>query len=113
MASRAPRRLHGRSFVAALSVVIGAGLVVASGVGTLLWLGLGRPVVAAHPLLAPADLLEIVRLALFVTGGLGGVVALVQPRRSLSGVDPAMINTTARKLLPQPAVEAATSAQLC
>ena len=77
MASRAPRRLHGWSFVAALSVVIGVGLVVASGVGALLWLGLGRPAVAAHPPLAPADLLEIVRLALFVTGGLGGVMALV------------------------------------
>jgi hypothetical protein len=43
----------------------------------LLWLGLGRPLLEGGRPVEPAVQLDIVRIALLVTGGLGGLVVLV------------------------------------
>jgi membrane protein implicated in regulation of membrane protease activity len=57
------------------AVLLGAG--VATITAVLLWLGLGRPAVAGQAPLSATELLDLTRIALVVTGGLGGVVALV------------------------------------
>jgi hypothetical protein len=64
-------------FWLALSVVIGIGAAIFSGSALTLWLLLGRPRLGAGQRLQPADQLDLVRVALIVTGGLRGVVALV------------------------------------
>jgi hypothetical protein len=64
-------------FWIALAAVIMAGVVVfASSVWTL-WFALDQPKVSTGQPLQPADQLDLVRIALIVTGGLGGFVALV------------------------------------
>ncbi|WP_327001887.1 pentapeptide repeat-containing protein [Dactylosporangium sp. NBC_01737] len=64
-------------FWAALASVIAIGVAVAATAGLLLWIGLGRPSMAGHAPLTAAELLDLTRIALVVTGGIGGVVALV------------------------------------
>jgi len=61
-------------FWLSLAAVIGSGLVVLAGSGVLLRFILGRT--TGIPL-SNADQLDLVRIALFITGGLGGIVALV------------------------------------
>ena len=60
---------------------VGVVLVVSAGVfaaaSTLLWLALGSPGLSSGGRLTPADQLELVKLALAVVAGVGGVVALV------------------------------------
>jgi len=51
-------------------------LLVAAGAGFLLWWGLGRPDFRGGTL-NPRERLELIKIALAVTGGIGGVVALV------------------------------------
>ncbi len=51
-------------------------LMVAAGAGLLLWWGLGRPDFRGGTL-NPRERLELIKIALAVTGGIGGVVALV------------------------------------
>lgn len=80
-------------FPIALAAVIMSAFIVLSGAGLLLWLGLGSPPIgaAAPPAsmgsgspgpvstaqLTTQDQLNLVQIALIITGGLGGVVALV------------------------------------
>ncbi|MET7393508.1 pentapeptide repeat-containing protein [Dactylosporangium sp. NPDC005572] len=64
-------------FWAALAAVIVISVAVAAIAGLLLWFGLGRPSVANRVPLTAGDLLDLTRIALVVTGGIGGVVALV------------------------------------
>ncbi|GHJ49331.1 hypothetical protein Cs7R123_66730 [Catellatospora sp. TT07R-123] len=79
-------------FPLALAAVILSAIVVLSGTGVLLWLGLGSPSlgvgvppVSTNPTgpaptttqLTTQDQLNMVQIALIITGGLGGVVALV------------------------------------
>jgi uncharacterized protein YjbI with pentapeptide repeats len=61
-------------FPIALTLVVAAGLGLFGTAAWLLWLTLDRP---AGGGLAVADQLDLVRIALIVTGGLGGVVALL------------------------------------
>jgi hypothetical protein len=61
----------------ALLVVIAVGLCLLAGSGLLLWLSLGRPALSSPQPLTAADKLDLVRLALLLTGGLGGLIALV------------------------------------
>ncbi len=51
-------------------------MLVAAGAGVLLWWGLGSPDFRGGPL-NPRERLELIKIALAVTGGIGGVVALV------------------------------------
>ncbi|GHJ50243.1 hypothetical protein Cs7R123_75850 [Catellatospora sp. TT07R-123] len=80
-------------FPFALAAVILSAIVMLSGTGVLLWLGLGSPTLgvgqqpvatapvsptpAASGQLTTQDQLNMVQIALIITGGLGGVVALV------------------------------------
>ncbi len=61
----------------AIPIVVLFGLVTAVATGGLIWLGLGRPKLGAVDGWDAQAQLETVRLALFVVGGIGGVVALV------------------------------------
>jgi hypothetical protein len=63
-------------WLAITGALVGGALVVVGGL-VLLWLGLGRPRVRAGQPLLPADQLDLVRVVLVLTGGLGGLVALV------------------------------------
>jgi hypothetical protein len=64
-------------FWAALVAVIVISVTVAALAGLLLWIGLGHPPVARRAPLTASELLDLTRIALVVTGGIGGVVALV------------------------------------
>ncbi|GIH08079.1 hypothetical protein Rhe02_61460 [Rhizocola hellebori] len=59
-----------------VAIVIGTGLVVFLASVTSIWLLLGRPSIATQRLDTDA-LLEVARIALIITGGIGGIVALV------------------------------------
>jgi hypothetical protein len=61
----------------ALTSAVLVGVFVLAGVLTLLWVGLGQPYVQTSRPLQPSDQLGLIRIALIVTGGLGGMVALV------------------------------------
>src|SRR5690349_1344977 len=65
------------AFPAALTGVILAGMVVGTGAGYGLWVGLNRPDLGGAGAWDATDTLDLVRIVLIVIGGLGGVVALV------------------------------------
>ncbi|GAB4054800.1 hypothetical protein GCM10028775_46680 [Catellatospora paridis] len=64
-------------FWVALTGVIIAGIALFASAAVLLWLGLDRPDLGTGMPLEPKDQLDLVRIALIVTGGMGGLVALV------------------------------------
>jgi hypothetical protein len=61
----------------AIPCVAIAGLAVLAGSAWLLWHGLGSPSVKANAPMTTSDELDLVRIGLVVTGGVGGLVALV------------------------------------
>jgi hypothetical protein len=65
-----------RSLAAHVGVVLAAAAVVFGVAATLLWVALGSPA-PQRDRLAPADQLELVKIALATVAGVGGVVALV------------------------------------
>ncbi|MFD0578368.1 hypothetical protein [Dactylosporangium darangshiense] len=75
LASRRGLRLW--PFWVALASMVLFGAVVAGAAGLILWFVLGRPPVARPVPLNAAALLDLTRIALVVTGGIGGIVALV------------------------------------
>ncbi|WBB65206.1 pentapeptide repeat-containing protein [Micromonospora sp. WMMD812] len=74
---RPRRRLRLWPFWAALTAVVLLSVAVAVTAGLLLWIGLGHPPVARRAPLGATELLDLTRIALVITGGIGGVVALV------------------------------------
>lgn len=74
---RPPGLLRLWPFWAALAAGILLSVAVAVTAGLLLWIGLGRPPVAGQTPLNATELLDLTRISLVVTGGIGGIVALV------------------------------------
>jgi hypothetical protein len=64
-------------FWTALAAVVLLSVIVAVFVGLMVWLMLGRPAVTRSAPFGATELLDLTRIALVVTGGIGGVVALV------------------------------------
>jgi len=62
---------------AAVAAIVALGTGIVFALLTLLWVALGHPRIGVTQPLSPADQLDLIRIALVVAGGLGGLVALV------------------------------------
>lgn len=60
-----------------IAVWLTLGVVVTVGAGALLWWGLGSPAITGPNALKPQEKFDLIKIALAVTGGIGGVIFLV------------------------------------
>lgn len=62
---------------AQIALWLGLAVLVTIGVGALLWWGLGSPAITGPAALKPEYKFDLIKIALSVTGGIGGVIFLV------------------------------------